>query len=716
MGVMTRAEELMTVQSLEKAARTYADLARDVSGLPAQMPATQEALVALLGKVPAMHRAKVALIEKALAKHDYAALRTAAARIGAAPKKVVVPKAGPKVGTAGLHPTALSAARDAQGTTATRGTTAIPPGGTPIGLERQLPEPAPDSIKAGRLTAKKVAQSADMVRYVVYIKGKPTFIDLMEKLNPATELAAPKGLLAGRRGVVITDRDGVLNKANAFLNKSADVSAEVMIPSALAGAKALDEAGIGLVIATNQGGYQTGKMSFEETIAVNARIAHELAAGGGHVDAIVICPFNEKLPNPGPQDIDARKPGPGLVVHGAKLGSAAGAPAIAMIGDQRTDGAAGQGAGLPFIAITNTETGRWQAELDAARRKNETLPALNSGADAYSEVNDFAAAAAKVIAAVGSAGTSDDAGALTATRETKDLPAAWLRAATEQMQRRSQEEPGYYDYRVALHGADATALLKAAKKAGAGCRVDLDPAAEILLANVYGFDELAASLTAFNVKTGAARPLGELDDESLEPALAWDGRSAPKRFAHAVLLPVTNDRWDSGDDLVGFDALPEHHLTTPLDFEALIALGPSQVPELGDAGAAFSARPAGLDFYDLGLDAAGAKVSIRSGDVRHEIPASEGTTFVAAGWSSGASIDAALHGLTDPRLDRDPWREADDVLSASSFGTDNARPLLWLKQSDGALRFIAFSKKPEQPFLLEVRTQPLLAVRHGGDD
>ena len=60
-------------------------------------------------------------------------------------------------------------------------------------------------------------------------------------------MKAPEGFLAGRRGVVLTDRDGVLNKANAFISKLDDVTADVMIPAGLEGVRALNEAELATV-------------------------------------------------------------------------------------------------------------------------------------------------------------------------------------------------------------------------------------------------------------------------------------------------------------------------------------------------------------------------------------------------------------------------------------------------------------------------------------
>ncbi len=112
-----------------------------------------------------------------------------------------------------------------------------------------------------------------MAVYVTYIKGKPTYVYLMERYNPATALQILPTTLKSRSAVVFTDRDGPLDKTSSFLNDGDKLKANAaMIPAALQGAKQLNDANVGLVIITNQGGYQTGKMTLDACIDVNVRI------------------------------------------------------------------------------------------------------------------------------------------------------------------------------------------------------------------------------------------------------------------------------------------------------------------------------------------------------------------------------------------------------------------------------------------------------------
>jgi D-glycero-D-manno-heptose 1,7-bisphosphate phosphatase len=262
--------------------------------------------------------------------------------------------------------------------------------------QRTLPKPAPAHVQVGKMHLKKLAQTDDMVLYINYIKGRPTLVYVMAQLDPTTAIDATKSFAKGRKALLLADRDGVV-KDSRFLNTSGKQEAQdVMIASALAAAQKLDDAGVGLALVTNQGGYEAGKTSFEETIAINVRVSQQIANAGGHLDAIFICPFSSSAAVSGAQ-VDARKPSSGMPLYAQQLAAKNKIPVLGMAGDQRSDGAAAQGAGLPFFAVTDGN-GRWQAELDDAKRKNETLPAVDTDPARYTDVGTFAAAVDRALA------------------------------------------------------------------------------------------------------------------------------------------------------------------------------------------------------------------------------------------------------------------------------------------------------------------------------
>lgn len=263
---------------------------------------------------------------------------------------------------------------------------------------RELPLDAPDKIGVRgngpkpHMWLTRIGQTPDMAVYVTYIKGKPTYLFMMAQLG--SQPVIPPTLFEGRKAVLLADRDGVIKDAS-FLNvPDKQQTHDAMIVSSLGALATLDKRGIGVALVTNQGGYQIGEMSFEDTLEVNVRVIQQVADNGGHIDAVLICPFTGPA---GEGVIDARKPKPGMTLFAKQLASRHGLETLALVGDQRTDGAAGQAAGLPFYAATDGN-GRWQAELDDAHRKGKTLPTLDTRTNRYREVENFAAAVDDILA------------------------------------------------------------------------------------------------------------------------------------------------------------------------------------------------------------------------------------------------------------------------------------------------------------------------------
>lgn len=254
---------------------------------------------------------------------------------------------------------------------------------------RQLPEPAPDRIHFGsRLVLYKKSQLPGVALYVTHIKGRPSTLFVMERYEPANAIPW-KGVFRNRSGVILADRDGVLKDSRFLMETGKAKTAEVMVPSALVAARRAHENNIGLGIVTNQGSYQTGQLSFEDTVAINVRVIQQIANAGGHVDAVFICPFAKALADPAARVYDARKPSPGMFLYAERLARASGARVLASTGDQRTDGAAAQAAGQKFYAVTGP-SGRWEDELLTAAKRRETLPILNQDPSVYREVGEFA--------------------------------------------------------------------------------------------------------------------------------------------------------------------------------------------------------------------------------------------------------------------------------------------------------------------------------------
>ncbi|MEZ2743161.1 D-glycero-beta-D-manno-heptose 1,7-bisphosphate 7-phosphatase [Paenalcaligenes hominis] len=102
----------------------------------------------------------------------------------------------------------------------------------------------------------------------------------------------------------ILDRDGVINYDSSAFVKSPEEW--IALPGSLEAIARLNHAGWRVVIATNQSGLARGLFDMDTLNAMHLKLRRELAALGGHVDAIFICPH-------GPDDnCSCRKPLSGL--------------------------------------------------------------------------------------------------------------------------------------------------------------------------------------------------------------------------------------------------------------------------------------------------------------------------------------------------------------------------------------------------------------------
>ncbi|HET7458438.1 MAG TPA: HAD family hydrolase [Gemmatimonadaceae bacterium] len=121
-------------------------------------------------------------------------------------------------------------------------------------------------------------------------------------------MTAPRGTSNGGaagRPAAFLDRDGTLIEDVHYISRAEDVR---LLPGAAAALRRLNEAGVAVVIVTNQSGIGRGIVSEAAYQAVRERFEALLAAEGAHVDATYYCPHN---PTTSPA-CDCRKPGTAL--------------------------------------------------------------------------------------------------------------------------------------------------------------------------------------------------------------------------------------------------------------------------------------------------------------------------------------------------------------------------------------------------------------------
>ena len=108
-------------------------------------------------------------------------------------------------------------------------------------------------------------------------------------------------------GLIILDRDGVINYDSAAFIKNVDEWQP--LPGSIDAIAALTAAGFTLAVASNQSGIARGLFDQNALDAMHHKMLELVDTAGGRISKIVICPH-------GPDDdCDCRKPKPGLLIQ-----------------------------------------------------------------------------------------------------------------------------------------------------------------------------------------------------------------------------------------------------------------------------------------------------------------------------------------------------------------------------------------------------------------
>ena len=139
------------------------------------------------------------------------------------------------------------------------------------------------------------------------------------------------------------DRDGVIFK-NPFVNSPVEIE---YIPGALQALKLLNEANKKVFIATNQGGIESGYLTWETLREIHTKMKLHIMEEGGRIDEIYFCPHYKK-------ECKCRKPKPGMILKGISDYNLENAKAeCCFIGDWTTDWQASIAAGIQPIAVSS---------------------------------------------------------------------------------------------------------------------------------------------------------------------------------------------------------------------------------------------------------------------------------------------------------------------------------------------------------------------------
>ncbi|MDQ6878007.1 MAG: HAD family hydrolase [Candidatus Dormibacteraeota bacterium] len=144
------------------------------------------------------------------------------------------------------------------------------------------------------------------------------------------------------RPAVFLDRDGVLNEpiVKAGLPNPPSGVADLRIASgAIDACRRLSEAGLFLVVATNQPDIARGTQTREVLDAIHDALRRKM-----HLDAVLVCPHDDE------DRCECRKPAPGLLLEGARRWHLDLERSV-MVGDRWRDVEAGRAAGCATVLV-----------------------------------------------------------------------------------------------------------------------------------------------------------------------------------------------------------------------------------------------------------------------------------------------------------------------------------------------------------------------------
>jgi len=147
---------------------------------------------------------------------------------------------------------------------------------------------------------------------------------------------------------VFLDRDGTVNEEVGYL---CDLDNLRLIPGAGAAIKRLNEAGLKVVLVTNQSGVARGYFPEALVHETHERLDRMLRKEGARIDAVYYCPHHPTEGNSRYTMIcDCRKPGTGLIDRAAR-DLALDVKRSYVVGDKWSDVELGQRAGAHSILV-----------------------------------------------------------------------------------------------------------------------------------------------------------------------------------------------------------------------------------------------------------------------------------------------------------------------------------------------------------------------------
>ncbi len=172
----------------------------------------------------------------------------------------------------------------------------------------------------------------------------------------------------GGRPAVFLDRDGTINEQMGYVNH---LDRFVLLPGVGAAIRRLNEAGLPVVVVSNQSGVARGYFPEELVGRVNRKMIDELAAEGARLDGIYYCPHHPRAESPDYRiDCDCRKPRPGLILRASEELGLDPARSF-VVGDRISDIEAARRVGARAVLVL---TGYGRGDLEYVLPRKEVRP------------------------------------------------------------------------------------------------------------------------------------------------------------------------------------------------------------------------------------------------------------------------------------------------------------------------------------------------------
>ena len=164
-----------------------------------------------------------------------------------------------------------------------------------------------------------------------------------------------------RKIAVFVDRDGTICFDRHYL---ADPDGLELIPTVAEGIRRLNEAGMPVIVVTNQSGIARGRFNEKRLGEIHDRLRQLLAEKGARIDDIFFCPH---MPDAGCR---CRKPAPGMLLdaaekHGIDLNESF------VIGDRMMDVELAHGVGAKAVLVS--EPGD-QYDIESEKKRSKERP------------------------------------------------------------------------------------------------------------------------------------------------------------------------------------------------------------------------------------------------------------------------------------------------------------------------------------------------------